>query len=444
MLFLASGKASFITGATLMADGDWSICNTWSAAIGTANPAISSLLQANGLEGYSSWPDDPSTEALRSEWLKLMDPAAQRRMAAEIQEKTLTSLNYISVKQFYLPTAYRRTLNGVINSPISFLLECREALTMSNPYDPRQSDYPRDMVGYGRTPPDPKWPGGAAIAVQIVVNYEEGGENNLLHGDPGSEYFLTEHITTPALGRRHLTAESLWEYGSRAGFWRLWRELSTRKIPVTCYGVTMALGRNPEAVAAMNEADWEIATHGLRWNVAAPEDPLQERQQIEQTLALHEAICGAPALGWYNRSSAQTYRILSEIGGMLYFADNYADDLPFWADVAGKPELFVPYTLDVNDMRFATNNGFASADQFYTYLRDTFDTLYREGLEGQPKMMSLGLHGRLSGRPGRSAGLVRFLDHILSREKVWLASRAEIARHWRTHHPPAAMLRTRW
>ena len=314
---------------------------------------------------------------------------------------------------------------------------------MINPYDPGESRYPRDMVGYGRNLPDSQWPDGAAIALQIVVNYEEGGENNVLHGDAGSEYFLTEHITTPALGRRHLTTESLWEYGSRAGFWRLWRELSSRKVPVTCYGVTMALGRNPEAVAAMNEVGWEIATHGLRWNVAAPEDAAGERAEIERTLALHEAICGAPALGWYNRSTTQTYRIVSEIGGMLYFADNYADDLPFWADVAGRPELFVPYTLDANDMRFATSNGFNSSDQFYGYLRDTFDVLYREGTEGQPKMMSVGLHGRLSGHPGRTAGLVRFLDYACSREKVWLASRADIARHWRANHPPKASLRTR-
>ncbi len=313
---------------------------------------------------------------------------------------------------------------------------------MENPFDPAVSGYPRDMVGYGRTPPDPKWPGGAAIALQIVVNYEEGGENNVLHGDAGSEFFLTEHITTPALGRRHLTTESLWEYGSRAGFWRLWRELTTRGIPVTCYGVTMALGRNPEAVAAMTEAGWEIATHGLRWNVAAPVGSAEEREQIEYTLALHEKICGSPALGWYNRPTPQTFRILSDLGGMLYFADNYADDLPYWGDVAGKAELFIPYTLDANDMRFATNNGFAHGDEFFTYLKDTFDTLYREGLEGQPKMMSLGLHGRLSGRPGRSAGLARFLDYVMRKERVWLTTRADIARHWREHHPPGA-LRTR-
>ena len=314
---------------------------------------------------------------------------------------------------------------------------------MTNPYHPDQSDYPRDMVGYGRCPPDPNWPAEAVLALQIVVNYEEGGENSVLHGDAGSESFLTEHFTTGVIGHRHPTIESLWEYGSRVGFWRLWRELTRRQIPVTCYGVTMALGRNPEAVAAMNEAGWEIATHGLRWNVAPPEDAAAERAQIEETLALHASICGAPALGWYNRSSARTYRILSESGGLLYFADNYADELPFWADVGGRPELFVPYTLDANDMRFATSNGFADSEEFFIYLRDTFDTLYREGLEGQPRMMSVGLHGRLSGRPGRTVGLLRFLDHVAKHQRVWTATRADIARHWRFHHPPGR-LRTVW
>ncbi|HEY4254407.1 MAG TPA: allantoinase PuuE [Roseomonas sp.] len=314
---------------------------------------------------------------------------------------------------------------------------------MTNPYHPDRGDYPRDMVGYGRCPPDPRWPGGAVLALQIVVNYEEGGENSVLHGDAGSEHFLTEHITTAAIGRRHPTTESLWEFGSRVGFWRLWRALTRRQLAVTCYGVTMALGRNPEAVAAMNEAGWEIATHGLRWNVAPPDAEVAERAQIEETLALHAAICGGPALGWYNRSSPQTYRLLSEIGGLLYYADNYADELPFWADVGGRPELFVPYTLDANDMRFATSNGFADSEEFFIYLRDSFDMLYQEGLEGQPRMMSVGLHGRLSGRPGRTIGLLRFLDHVAKHDRVWTATRADIARHWRQHHPPG-QLRTVW
>ena len=306
------------------------------------------------------------------------------------------------------------------------------------------SDYPRDMVGYGRTPPDPKWPGGAKLALNIVVNYEEGGEASVLHGDPQSVAFLTEHITTPVVGARNLTAESLWEFGSRVGFWRLWRVLSSRKLAVTCFGVTMAMQRNPDAVAAMREAGWEIATHGMRWNISPPADAAGERAEIEATLALHAEICGEPALGWYNRSSAQTYRLLSQIGGMLYFADNYADELPFWADVAGKPELFVPYTLEANDMRFAVPGGFPDGDAFYTYLRDTFDVLYRDGQEGRPRMMSLGLHGRLAGRPGRTAALERFLDYVGTHADVWVATRADIARHWRRNFPAGEVLRSKW
>jgi putative urate catabolism protein len=315
----------------------------------------------------------------------------------------------------------------------------------TNPFDPATSGYPRDMVGYGRHPPDPQWPGGAVLALQIVVNYEEGGENSILHGDAGTESFLTEHIVNAQKGVRNPTVESLWEYGSRVGFWRLWRVLSSRNLPVTCFGVAMAMGRNPEAVAAMRESGWEIATHGMRWNVAPPAERSEaaERADIQETLALHEVLCGTPALGWYNRSSPTTYRLLSELGGLLYFADNYADELPFWADVAGRPELFVPYTLEANDMRFAVPMNFGDSDQFFTYLRDTFDTLYQDGLEGRPRMMSVGLHGRLAGRPGRTPGLVRFLDHVARHDRVWVATRADIARHWRKHFPPGD-LRTRW
>jgi putative urate catabolism protein len=309
---------------------------------------------------------------------------------------------------------------------------------------PETTPYPRDLVGYGRTPPDPNWPGGAALALQMVINYEEGGEKSVLHGDDRSESFLTEHITTPVIGGRNLTAESLWEYGSRVGFWRLWRLFTARRMPITCYGVAMAMGRNPDAVAAMNEAGWEIATHGMRWNGTPPADEEGERQEILETLALHEQLCGQKALGWYNRSSARTYRLLSEIGGFLYFADNYADDLPFWADVAGKPELFVPYTLEANDMRFAVANGFGDGEEFFRYLRDTFDVLYAEGKAGMPRMMSVGLHGRLAGRPGRTAGLMRFLDHVEKHDRVWITTRADIARHWRANFPPPAVLGTRW
>lgn len=315
---------------------------------------------------------------------------------------------------------------------------------MVNPYAPATSGYPRDMVGYGRTPPDPRWPGGALLALNIVVNYEEGGEASVLHGDPQSVAFLTEHITAPQVGTRALTAESLWEFGSRVGFWRVWRVLSRRKLATTCFGVTMAMARNPDAVAAMNEAGWEIASHGLRWNIDPPGDEAAEAAEIAHTLALHAEITGAPAVGWYNRSSARTYRLLSAHGGMLYFADNYADELPFWADVAGKPELFVPYTLEANDMRFAVPGGFPDGDAFFTYLKDSFDVLYRDGLEGRPRMMSLGLHGRLAGRPGRTAALERFLDYVGSHDRVWVATRADIARHWRAHFPPAGELVQKW
>ena len=315
---------------------------------------------------------------------------------------------------------------------------------MVNPYHPATSGYPRDMVGYGRNPPDPRWPGGALLALNIVVNYEEGGEASVLHGDPQSVAFLTEHITAPVVGGRAITAESLWEYGSRVGFWRVWRALTRRNLATTCYGVTMAMARNPEAVAAMNEAGWEIASHGLRWNIEPPEDEAGEAAEIAHTLALHAEITGSPALGWYNRSSARTYRLLSEHGGLLYFADNYADDLPFWADVAGTPELFVPYTLEANDMRFAVPGGFPDGDAFFTYLRDTFDVLYRDGLEGRPRMMSLGLHGRLAGRPGRTAALERFLDYVGGHDRVWVATRADIARHWRAGFPAPGKIVQKW
>lgn len=298
--------------------------------------------------------------------------------------------------------------------------------------------YPRDLVGYGRNPPDPRWPGGALLALNIVVNYEEGGEASVLHGDPGSVAFLTEHITT-SVPRRNLTAESLWEYGSRVGFWRLWRLLTARKLPTTAFAVTMAMQRNPEAVAAMVEAGWEIASHGLRWNIDPPDDEEGERAEIAHTLALHAALTGTPARGWYNRSSARTYRLLSQRGDMLYFSDNYADDLPYWASVAGTPELFLPYTLEANDMRFATPMGFGDGEQFFTYLRDSFDVLYRDGLDGRPRMMNVGLHGRLAGRPGRTAGLERFLDHVARHTHVWHATRADIARHWRAHFPPGPL-----
>ena len=297
-------------------------------------------------------------------------------------------------------------------------------------------DYPRDLRGYGATPPHPRWPGDARIAVQIVLNYEEGAENCVLHGDAGSETFLSEIIGARSYPARHMSMESLYEYGSRAGFWRLYRLLREFSVPVTVYGVALALERNPEAVAAMLAADWEIASHAYRWvdHQFMPED--EERAQIRRAIEVHTRVTGSRPLGWYTgRDSPNTRRLVLEAGGFLYDSDSYADDLPYWvAGIAG-PHLVIPYTLDVNDMRFAAPQGFNSGDQFFTYLRDTFDCLYAEGA-GQPKMMSVGLHCRLAGRPGRAMALRHFLEHVAAHEDVWLCRRVDIARHWHRHFRP--------
>ena len=299
-------------------------------------------------------------------------------------------------------------------------------------------NYPRDMVGYGRTPPDPNWPGGARVAVQCVINYEEGGENNVLHGDRASEAFLSEIVgAVPLEGVRHINMESIYEYGSRVGFWRLHRLFTDRGLPVTIYGVAMALDRNLEAVAAMQEAGWEIATHGYRWIDYQFVDEATERAHMQKAIEIHTRVTGERPLGWYlGRCSPNTRRLVVEEGGFLYDADSYADDLPYWDTDHGRPQLIVPYTLDNNDMRFATNQGFNSGDQFFAYLRDAFDVLYAEG-EMAPKMMSVGLHCRLVGRPGRAAALARFLDYVQGHESVWLCRRIDIARHWHSCHPPA-------
>ena len=297
--------------------------------------------------------------------------------------------------------------------------------------------YPRDLVGYGRNPPDPRWPGEARIAVQLVVNYEEGGENSVLHGDTASEAFLSEIIgAQPIPGMRHVNMESIYEYGSRAGFWRLWRLFTERGLPVTVYGVATALMRNPEAVAGMKEAGWEIASHGLRWidYQFLPEEV--ERRHMDEAIRIHTEATGERPIGWYlGRASPNTLRLVAEEGNFVYCADSYADDLPYWAEVAGRRQLIVPYTLDANDMRFATNQGFNTGEQFFQYLKDSFDVLYEEGTRGAPKMLSVGLHCRLVGRPGRLAGLARFLDHIARHDKVWVARRIDIARHWQERHP---------
>ena len=298
------------------------------------------------------------------------------------------------------------------------------------------SDYPRDMVGYGANPPKADWPGRARLALQFVINYEEGGESSILHGDAASEAFLSEIVGAhPLKGARHMNMESIYEYGSRAGFWRLHRLFTERHMPVTVYGVAMALARNPDAVAAMREAYWEIASHGYRWIDYQFMPEAIEREHLQVAIDLHSKATGSRPLGWYlGRCSPNTRRLVAEEGGFLYDADSYADDLPYWVTVEGKPQLIVPYTLDANDMRFATAQGFNSGDQFFVYLKDSFDLLYAEG-RTRPKMMSVGLHCRLAGRPGRAAALARFLDYALKHDEVWICRRIDIARHWRQHHP---------
>jgi len=295
--------------------------------------------------------------------------------------------------------------------------------------------YPRDMIGYGRETPDPLWPEDARIAVQFVVNYEEGGENNVLHGDAASEAYLSESIgSQPWVGQRNKNMESVYEYGSRSGFWRLWRLFSERDIPVTVFGVATALEKNPQAVAAMLEARWEIASHGLKWIDYKDFSKDQELDHFNRALDIHVKATGSRPLGWYTgRGSIHTRDIVMEEGGFLYDSDSYADELPYWVEGPSGPHLIIPYTLDANDMRFATAQGFNSGDQFLTYLKDSFDILYAEG-RTHPKMMSIGLHCRLAGRPGRAAALQRFLDYVQARPQVWLTTRADIAWHWHAHH----------
>lgn len=298
------------------------------------------------------------------------------------------------------------------------------------------NDYPRNMRGYGRTPPNANWPGRARVAVQFVVNFEEGGENNILHGDPASEAFLSDVLgAQPWPGQRHMNIESMFEYGSRAGFWRLWRMFTSRKLPATVFGVATALARNPEIVAAMREAKWEIASHALKWIEYKDMAEAEERAQMKEAIRIQTEATGVRPLGWYTgRSSVNTLKLVMEDGGFAYSSDSYADDLPYWVQGAGKPHLIVPYTLDANDMRFVNPQGFGGGAQFFDYLKDTFDTLYAEGAE-VPKIMSIGLHCRIVGRPGRTAALARFLDYITTHDRVWVASRLEIARHWQKEHP---------
>jgi len=298
------------------------------------------------------------------------------------------------------------------------------------------------MLGYGATPPDPNWPGGAKIAVQFVVNYEEGGENNILHGDRASEAFLSEIVGAAQWeGQRHWNMESIYEYGSRAGFWRLHRLFNEKSIRPTVYGVATALARSPVQVAAMQAADWEIASHGLKWIEYKDYTAEAERLDIIEAVRLHTEVTGERPRGWYcGRCSSNTVTLATE-QGFDYISDTYADDLPYWHHQDGQDHLIIPYTLDANDMRFATPQGFNSGDQFFAYLKDSFDALYREGEAGAAKMMSIGIHCRLLGRPGRIEALRRFIDYAQSHADVWFPRRVDIAEHWHKHHKPVAMTR---
>jgi len=290
----------------------------------------------------------------------------------------------------------------------------------------------RDLVGYGASPPDPRWPGSARVAVQFVINYEEGAENSVLNGDKGSEAFLSEMVGAASHPDRAMAMESPYEYGSRAGFWRLHRLFTERALPVTVFAVAQAMATNPQAVDAMLAADWEIASHGLRWIDYQYLPEATERAHIADAVALHTRLTGSRPLGWYQgRTSPNTARLVVEEGGFLYDADSYADDLPYWDRRHGRAQLVVPYTLDVNDMKMVAYNGFTEGEQFFRYLRDTFDQLREEG----GRMMSVGLHGRIAGRPARARALARFLDHVIAAPDAWVARRIDIARHWMEVHP---------
>jgi len=297
------------------------------------------------------------------------------------------------------------------------------------------TSYPRDLIGYGKDPPHADWPGGARIAVQMVLNYEEGGENCVLHGDPASEAFLSDMINpAPIPNARHMSMEQIYEYGSRAGVWRLLRLFDRYKVPVTVFGVAMAMERNPDVVEAMLEAGHEIASHGWRWINYQDVSERVEREHMARAIDIHKRLTGQRPLGWYTgRTSPNTRRLVADDGGFLYDADDYSDDLPFWTEVNRRPHLIVPYTLEANDMRFS-GTGLNTGEQFYSYLKDAFDVLYEEG-QDRPKMLSIGLHCRIVGRPGKMAGLERFIRYALGHQDVWFARRVEIAKHWRERHP---------
>ena len=293
------------------------------------------------------------------------------------------------------------------------------------------NDYPRDMIGYGATPPAANWPGGARLALSFVINYEEGGENNILHGDPASETFLSEIVGAKPYEARHMSMESMYEYGSRAGFWRLHRLFQRHQLPVTVYGIAMAMERNPDVVSAMLEANWEIASHGYRWIDYQFVSEETEREHMTKAIDIHERLTGSKPLGWYTgRDSPNTRKLVLEHDHFLYDSDSYADDLPYWHQHQGGNHLVIPYTLDNNDMKFVAPQGFNAGDQFYTYLKDSFDILYAEG----GRMMNVGLHCRVVGKPGRAASLERFLEYVATKPDVWITRRMDIANHWHQQH----------
>lgn len=333
-----------------------------------------------------------------------------------------------------------------------------------DPTSPSQPRYPRDLAGYGRRPPHPRWPGNARVALQFVLNFEEGGENSVLHGDAGSEQFLSEMFNPAAYPARHLSMEGIYEYGSRVGVWRLLREFERRGLPLTVFGVSMALERCPEVTAAFVELGHEIACHGWRWIHYQGTDEATEREHLARGMAILERLVGprhsgpgsVHGLGWYTgRDSPNTRRLVADFGGFEYDSDYYGDDLPFWLQVQRSdgelaPHLVVPYTLDCNDMRFALPQGYSHGDEFFEYLKDAFDVHYAEGDRdpagggGGPAMMSVGMHCRLLGRPGRMRALQRFLDHVQRHERVWITRRVDIARHWKREHPFDAAAAFRW
>lgn len=304
----------------------------------------------------------------------------------------------------------------------------------------QQQTYPRDLAGYGRNPPHARWPGQARVALQFVLNYEEGGENCVLHGDPASEQFLSEIVGAAAYPARHMSMESIYEYGSRVGVWRILREFEKRGLPMTIFGVATALQRSPDVSQAFQELGHEIACHGLKWIHYQNMDIETERAHMQEAVQIFRELTGSAPLGWYTgRDSPNTRQLVVEHGGFAYDSDYYGDDLPFWMEVQTSadvkvPHLVVPYTLDSNDMRFATPQGFNTSEHFYQYLKDSFDVLYEEGEEA-PKMLSIGMHCRLLGRPGRFRALQRFLDYVQSHDKVWVCRRIDIAEHWKKTHP---------